>query len=92
MRAALLPRGVIHSWATDTDTDELDPRYGPLGKQRVEDTGPLNGKRMETIDDETTAAYPPGWIHAYSTLVPFVAFQTDYLAVRRARVYQLPTR
>jgi len=56
MRAALLPRGVIHSWATDTDTDEVDPRYGPVGKQRVEDTGPLNRKRMETIDDETTAA------------------------------------
>jgi len=56
LRAALLPRGVIHSWATDTDTDEVDPRYGPVGKQRVEDTGPLNRKRMETIDDETTAA------------------------------------
>ena len=39
MRAALLPRGVIHSWVTDTDTDEVDPRYGPVGKQRVEDTG-----------------------------------------------------
>jgi arylsulfatase A-like enzyme len=56
LRAALLPRGVIHSWVTDTDTDEVDPRYGPVGKQRVEDTGPLNRKRMETIDDETTAA------------------------------------
>ena len=53
MRAALLPRGVIHSWATDTDTDEVDPRYGPVGKQRVEDTGPLTRKRMETIDDES---------------------------------------
>jgi len=46
LRAALLPRGVIHSWATDTDTDEVDPRYGPVGKQRIEDTGPLNRKRM----------------------------------------------
>jgi arylsulfatase len=56
LRAALLPRGVIHSWATDEDTGEVDPRYGPMGKQRIEDTGPLNRKRMETIDDETTAA------------------------------------
>src|SRR6516225_8736355 len=56
LRAALLPRGVIHSWATDEDTGEVDPRYGPVGKQRIEDTGPLNRKRMETIDDETTAA------------------------------------
>ena len=27
-----------------------------VGKQTIEDTGPLNRKRMETIDDETTAA------------------------------------
>ncbi|MEU7891948.1 arylsulfatase [Nonomuraea sp. NPDC049152] len=34
------PRGVIHSWA---DED---------GTQRVEDTGPLTKKRMETCDEE----------------------------------------
>jgi arylsulfatase len=34
------PRGVIHSWADG----------------RIEDTGPLTKKRMETIDDETVAA------------------------------------
>jgi arylsulfatase len=34
------PRGVIHSYADG----------------RIEDTGPLTKKRMETIDDETTAA------------------------------------
>jgi arylsulfatase len=56
MRAALLPRGVIHSWATDQDSGEVDERYGPVGKQRIEDTGPLTKKRMETIDDETTNA------------------------------------
>jgi len=36
------PRGVIHSWAL------------PGGKQKIEDTGPLTKKRMETIDDETS--------------------------------------
>ena len=51
-----LPRGVIHSWATDEDSGEVDERYGPVGKQRIEDTGPLTKKRMETIDDETTGA------------------------------------
>src|SRR6201997_2519893 len=56
LRAALLPRGVIHSWATDEDSGEVDERYGPVGKQRIEDPGPLNRERMETIDDETTAA------------------------------------
>ena len=50
------PRGVIRSWATEEDAGEEDPRYGPFGKQRIEDTGPLTKKRMETIDDETTAA------------------------------------
>ena len=34
------PRGVLHSYADG----------------KIEDTGPLNRKRMETIDDETTAA------------------------------------
>jgi arylsulfatase len=34
------PRGVLHSFADG----------------KIDDTGPLNRKRMETIDDETTAA------------------------------------
>src|SRR5215218_10971771 len=46
------PRGVLHSWATDDDDDTEDPRYGRVGRQRIEDTGPLTKKRMETIDDE----------------------------------------
>jgi arylsulfatase A-like enzyme len=50
------PRGVLHTWATDRDDPTEDPRFGKIGKQRIEDTGPLNKKRMETIDDETSAA------------------------------------
>jgi arylsulfatase A-like enzyme len=50
------PRGVIHSWASDDDDDTADERYGRLGKQRVEDTGPLTKKRMENIDDDFAAA------------------------------------
>src|SRR5262245_903348 len=50
------PRGVIHSWATDVDDGTVDGRYGRRGRQRIEDTGPLTKKRMETIDDETTGA------------------------------------
>ncbi|MFZ0467982.1 MAG: arylsulfatase [Thiogranum sp.] len=38
------PRGVIHSWAK------------PDGSQKIEDTGPLTKKRMETIDDDTSDA------------------------------------
>jgi arylsulfatase len=50
------PRGVIHSWATDQDDATEQPRWGRIGKQRIEDTGPLNSKRMETCDDEFAAA------------------------------------
>jgi arylsulfatase A-like enzyme len=43
---------VLHSWATDEDDVTEQGRYGRVGKQRIEDTGPLTKKRMETIDDE----------------------------------------
>jgi arylsulfatase len=46
------PRGVIHSFAKDEDDATEDARYGRVGKQKIEDTGPLTKKRMETIDDE----------------------------------------
>src|SRR6187551_3800544 len=49
------PRGVIRSWATDTDDPTDQPRWGKVGKQKIEDTGPLNVKRMETCDDEFVA-------------------------------------
>jgi arylsulfatase len=38
------PRGVIHSWADGK------------GGQKIEDTGPLTKKRMETVDEETSTA------------------------------------
>lgn len=43
-RQSFGPRGVIHSWADGK------------GGQRIENTGPLTKKRMETIDDESIAA------------------------------------
>jgi len=46
------PRGVIHSFATDVDDATEMPRWGKVGKQKIEDTGPLTAKRMETCDDE----------------------------------------
>src|SRR5579871_2416297 len=50
------PRGVLHCWATDTDDPTEHPRWGRVGKQKIEDTGPLTKKRMETCDDEFVAA------------------------------------
>ena len=35
------PRGVMHSWATDKDDPTEMPRWGKVGKQKIEDTGPL---------------------------------------------------
>jgi arylsulfatase len=48
------PRGVIRSFASDVEDPTVDPRFGPVGFQTVEDTGPLDTTRMETIDDEIT--------------------------------------
>jgi arylsulfatase A-like enzyme len=42
MRKRYATRGVIHSWAN------------PDGTQRIQSTGPLNKKRMETVDEEVT--------------------------------------
>jgi len=53
-KAAFGPRGVMHSFATDKDDPTTDPRWGRVGKQRIEDTGALTKKRMETIDEEVT--------------------------------------
>ncbi len=50
------PRGVIRSKATSMDDATVQPRWGRVGKQTIEDTGALTKKRMETIDDETSAA------------------------------------
>ncbi len=49
------PRGVLRLTATDKDDPTVDPRFGRIGKQTIQDTGPLTRKRMETIDDETSA-------------------------------------
>jgi arylsulfatase A-like enzyme len=46
------PRNMLHSWATDTDDATVDPRWGKVGKQRIEDAGTLYPDRMETVDDE----------------------------------------
>src|SRR6516164_4618424 len=50
------PRGVLHCWATDKVDSTVDPVFGPVGKQRIENTGALTTKRMETVNDEFTNA------------------------------------
>ncbi len=60
-KAAFGPRGVLHCFATDKDDATVDPRWGKVGKQTIEDTGPLTKKRMETVDEEITAG-AIGWM------------------------------
>jgi arylsulfatase len=50
------PRGVLRCKASTKDDPTVQPRWGRVGKQTIEDTGPLTRKRMETIDDETSDA------------------------------------
>jgi arylsulfatase len=51
-RAMFGPRGVLRCFATSVDDPTTDPRFGPMGKQKCEDTGPLTRKRMETIEED----------------------------------------
>ena len=50
------PRGVMRCKATSEVTPGGDPRFGDWGKQTCEDTGPLDIKRMETVDEEFLGA------------------------------------
>lgn len=45
-------RGVIHSFATDEDDPTEHPRFGRVGRQTIEDTGPLTQERMKNFDSE----------------------------------------
>ena len=45
-------------WATDKDDATADPRFGKVGKQRIESAAQLGAKRMETFDDEVLAVTP----------------------------------
>jgi arylsulfatase A-like enzyme len=53
------PRGVLHSWAK------------PDGTQKIENTGPLNTKRMETVDEEFLNASLDFIDRAHKSNAPF---------------------
>jgi arylsulfatase len=58
------PRGVIHSWAQ------------PGGKQKIEDTGPMTRKRMETADDNFVASAIDFIDRAHKDGKPFFVWAT----------------
>jgi arylsulfatase A-like enzyme len=52
------PRNLVHCWATTTDDTTSQPRWGPIGKQKIVDEGPLPPHpmagikyNMETVDE-----------------------------------------
>jgi arylsulfatase A-like enzyme len=65
------PRGVLHCWAN------------PDGTQRIENTGPLTKKRMETADDEFLAAASDFITRQHASGTPFfVWFNTTHMHFR----------
>jgi arylsulfatase A-like enzyme len=54
IRNRILPRNLVHSYATDVDDATVQPRWGKIGKQRIVDEGPLAPGR--TRDARFTAA------------------------------------
>jgi arylsulfatase len=65
------PRGVLHCWAN------------PDGTQRIENTGALTKKRMETIDDEFLAAARDFIQRQHAAGTPFfVWFNTTHMHLR----------
>ncbi|MGY3422303.1 arylsulfatase A-like enzyme [Bradyrhizobium sp. F1.13.4] len=55
-RARFGPRGVLKCRASENDDATIDPSYGRVGKQVIENTGSLDTKRMETVDEEFIGA------------------------------------
>jgi arylsulfatase A-like enzyme len=55
------PRTLTHCWATDTDDPTTMPRWGKVGKQKIEDEGPLppfpNMEGMQNWQKGKTAKY-----------------------------------
>ena len=46
------PRNMVHTWASDVDDNAVDPRWGKVGKQVIEDAGTVPPERMKTLDSE----------------------------------------
>jgi arylsulfatase A-like enzyme len=58
LRDTVGPRHLVHSWATSVDDATVQPRWGKIGKQKIEDAGPLPPNpmpgikyNMQTVDE-----------------------------------------
>jgi arylsulfatase A-like enzyme len=52
LKASVGPRNMLHTWATATDDTIVEPRWGKVGRQKIEDAGTLCPERMKTVDNE----------------------------------------
>jgi len=77
------PRGVLDCVATDIDDPTVDARFGSWGKQHCKDTGPLNSKRMETIDEDFLARTEKFITESVHAKKPFFA----WLNTTRMHIY-----
>ncbi len=77
------PRNLVHSWATDKDDNTVHPRWGKVGKQRIEDAGPALPERQKTLDDDVTR-YTMDFIkRAHDANKPFFV----WMAPARAHIF-----
>ena len=77
------PRNLVHSWATDTVDTTVHPRWGKVGKQRIEDAGPAPSERQKTLDDDVTR-YTVDFIERAATAkTPFFV----WMAPARAHIF-----
>jgi arylsulfatase A-like enzyme len=72
------PRNLVRSWATEADDQTADPRWGKIGKQKIEDAGPLPPHpvpgikyNMETVDWDFVAASTNFMDRAIAAKTPF---------------------
>lgn len=78
-----LPRGVLDCRASEKDDPTIDARFGRVGKQTIKDTGPLDTKRMETVDEEFLARTEDFMNRAVQAKEPFFA----WFAPSRMHIY-----
>ena len=78
------------------DDPTIDPKFGRVGKQKIEDTGALTRKRMETFDGEVLGTPSTSWTASRrgkpfflwfnSTRIHFHSHSAEYIQMaRRAR-------
>jgi len=77
------PRNIIRSWAIDKSDNTVDPRWGKVGKQRIEDDGPAPPERQRTLDDEVTEHTLDFMDRAVKSETPFFV----WMAPARAHVW-----